>query len=666
MRNLAFGGALFFLIVSFSYAQFGVLPPAGVTPESPFFFFERVVENIQTLFTFGDVARIKRSVRLAEERLAEAAVLANKNSAAFEESLALFRKEFDSAIARLERVTLPDVRIIVNESVNKHFIVLEEIRDLVSEQHRPLVEEAISVSKQNQYSTLKAILEVDPNRAISLGLDAAKERLLKTKKGAEAGKIAEFEANIAHARLLFDAIISIPDEKIDALREVANGSVRIVELLDEIYEKKGALPDQKRVIERITDFKTHAVQTHIRFLTQLLRKDPKSVVSILTFVVSGRLNKMERIAEGDGGEIAFVFPDYENYIVFGKEVMKRAGRYRVNLEEETVQDTLEKDFVRQLAQLQGLKGKFISYRESFDRVIAGIKEIQKIEPEPLPDNQLPDIPLPDVPRDESNGEDKTLPIPASEPPLVRIFASITQIKKGEEVEIRWESANADSCIASEGWSGTKSVSGNEKVFPQNTTTYVITCSSNSGRASDLIIVTVVSPTLPAVNISANPLTIKNGESSVLTWISSNANTCIASDSWSGSKSTSGSQTVTLSTTRTYVLTCSNANGSSASNVTVTVSALAPIVTFSASPSNIEKGNSSVLSWSSSNADTCVGSGGWSGAKNSSGSQNVSPTATATYTITCSGAGGSASKNVTVTVTGGGVGPPPPPPPPPSS
>ena len=79
---------------------------------------------------------------------------------------------------------------------------------------------------------------------------------------------------------------------------------------------------------------------------------------------------------------------------------------------------------------------------------------------------------------------------------------------------------------------------------------------------------------------------------------------------------------------------------------------APSVTLSASPTSIQTGQSSTLTWSSTNATSCTASGSWTGTKATSGTQAVTPTATATYTLTCSGATGTtpASQSATVTVT----------------
>ena len=73
------------------------------------------------------------------------------------------------------------------------------------------------------------------------------------------------------------------------------------------------------------------------------------------------------------------------------------------------------------------------------------------------------------------------------------------------------------------------------------------------------------------------------------------------------------------------------------------------MSLSASPASIGAGGSSTLTWSSANAGACTASGGWSGAKATSGSLAVSPSSTTTYALSCTGAGGSTSRSAIVTV-----------------
>src|SRR5260370_42544358 len=84
----------------------------------------------------------------------------------------------------------------------------------------------------------------------------------------------------------------------------------------------------------------------------------------------------------------------------------------------------------------------------------------------------------------------------------------------------------------------------------------------------------------------------------------------------------------------------------------------PTVTLEASPASINKGESSTLSWNSTDA-TALNISPEVGAVTAQGSTKVTPSDSATYTITATGPGGSANATASVTVNA----PPPPPPPP---
>ena len=76
----------------------------------------------------------------------------------------------------------------------------------------------------------------------------------------------------------------------------------------------------------------------------------------------------------------------------------------------------------------------------------------------------------------------------------------------------------------------------------------------------------------------------------------------------------------------------------------------PTMNMSVNPLNMAYGGSIGLSWTSTNADTCIASGNWSGNKNTSDTRNAgSLTSDKIYTLICSGAGGSVSNSFRVTV-----------------
>jgi hypothetical protein len=82
----------------------------------------------------------------------------------------------------------------------------------------------------------------------------------------------------------------------------------------------------------------------------------------------------------------------------------------------------------------------------------------------------------------------------------------------------------------------------------------------------------------------------------------------------------------------------------------TASSQLPAINFSAVPDIITSGQSSVLTWSTTNATSCAGSGGWTGTIPTSGTQTVTPAQTTTFTLSCTGSAGTATQSTTITVS----------------
>jgi hypothetical protein len=171
----------------------------------------------------------------------------------------------------------------------------------------------------------------------------------------------------------------------------------------------------------------------------------------------------------------------------------------------------------------------------------------------------------------------------------------------------------------------------------------------------LLKISLTGTSAPTVTLTVNPTSITVGQNATLTWSSTNATTCTASNAWSGAQATSGTQTVspTQIGTNTYTLTCTGPGGSLIASTPLTVNnPPLPTVTLSVAPTSITLGQSATLTWSSTDATTCTASNAWSGTQAISGTQSVSPAqiGTNTYTLTCTGPGGSLIASTPLTVT----------------
>jgi len=167
------------------------------------------------------------------------------------------------------------------------------------------------------------------------------------------------------------------------------------------------------------------------------------------------------------------------------------------------------------------------------------------------------------------------------------------------------------------------------------------------RASSIAHFTVATSYPPTVSISAEPSSIALGESAILSWASSHADT-IGIDGGIGAVDPSGSVAVSPGETTTYTVTAAGPGGIVTGSVTVVVSR-PPGVTLSAGTSVIVLGDSAVLSWTATGADTVTIDNGI-GPVDPSGTIHVTPEETTTYTITASGPGGTTIQRVTVEVT----------------
>ena len=195
--------------------------------------------------------------------------------------------------------------------------------------------------------------------------------------------------------------------------------------------------------------------------------------------------------------------------------------------------------------------------------------------------------------------------------------------------------------------------------PATAQTVTITATSNDqGSKTATTTVTVVAlPTISSFSAGTTTITAGNGTFLNYSWSGSSA---VIGTSGAGSTQTSGgvsgsSLAISPGSTTTYTMTAYNAAGASTTaTASVTVDA-APVITgFLASPSTINSGSASTLSWSTTGAVSASISPTVGGVAVNS-STSVSPTSTTTYTLTATnGAGTNTTATTTVTVNSGPV------------
>ena len=244
------------------------------------------------------------------------------------------------------------------------------------------------------------------------------------------------------------------------------------------------------------------------------------------------------------------------------------------------------------------------------------------------------------------------PPPPAPAPTVQLSADTATVAYGGTDQLKWSSTNATSCTASGAWTGSRATSGAEASAALTAAaTFTLTCSGSGGDATTSVNVAVSPPPTPTAILTATPASVAPNGTTSLSWTTTDATACTASNGWTGSRPPSGTETSPpLAATTTFALVCTGPGGTSTTSVDVAVAYPQPTVTLSATPSAVTTGAAAKLSWTTQDANDCAASGGWAGKKALAGDEMTAPLATqSAFSLSCSGPGGSANATVMVTV-----------------
>jgi hypothetical protein len=238
---------------------------------------------------------------------------------------------------------------------------------------------------------------------------------------------------------------------------------------------------------------------------------------------------------------------------------------------------------------------------------------------------------------------------------VKLNGQMEKVNDDVKIKLSWTSENIDFCIASGAWSGEKSISGEEIILnPGQNKKYEISCATALDTQVTDVIDFTDSTVVPTLELTASQGTVEYGGSTELSWSAENVDVCVASGGWTGNQSLNGTLNLqNLVEDQVYTLTCSGDYGLISEFVTIQVDDPVvveepPVLTFTASSSQVAENTSFTLNWSSSYASGCQASGAWSGARDTSGSEVIPFINTSShFVLQCDGPGGSINRAVDV-------------------
>jgi hypothetical protein len=227
-------------------------------------------------------------------------------------------------------------------------------------------------------------------------------------------------------------------------------------------------------------------------------------------------------------------------------------------------------------------------------------------------------------------------------PICDVSLSASSIEVGGRYTITWNGTPASGVFKMNGNDVADSGSASFDFVGPNSESYTFTGVNGSFTCSKTVTITkaVVTPILPTCVLTANPTSIVNGGQSTLSWTAANA-TSISINQGIGAV-TGTTRVVNPTATTEYTMTVTNASGSNTCKATVTVTPptpLAPICnSFTATPGSINRGQSTVLAWDTTNVTSVTINNGV-GTQAADGSISVSPLESLTYTLTANGTNG---------------------------
>ena len=263
----------------------------------------------------------------------------------------------------------------------------------------------------------------------------------------------------------------------------------------------------------------------------------------------------------------------------------------------------------------------------------------------------------------------TVTQPVAAPQITLFTASPTTITVGQTTTLSWTTTNATSItITATSGTTTRTVTtsslatGTVTDSPTATTTYTAVATGAGGTsAPQTAAVTVNALPVPQVTqFTANPTTVNSGQSTTLSWTTTNATSItITATSGTATKtlttSTLATGTVTDAPTAptTYTAVATGAGGTSAP-VSVTVQIVPQITQFTATPSTVSAGQTTTIAWATTNATSVtitpsVNQSEGGGGLNTTGSSVIPVNATTVFTMMATGAGGTATASLTVNV-----------------
>lgn len=268
----------------------------GITPDSPWYFFDDLSERARLVFAFNDEVKTRLELSFADERVAEIRVMVEEeNEGAAEKA----RTRYEILLKQVESRTLsPEVIARIAEATGKHQAVLERVLVNAPESARPALEGVIERAKERHEARFEEVLELDEEEAGRVAGAVLEMRILALKEAVDAGLLTQEQAAELAQKLESQEIFFSSKERIKL--EFRNEfAARLSDAYDDILE----LEDEDEDDEADDDVARVASRLRIKFearLEQLVASDPALAASAVANASERIRLRIEQRIESEG------------------------------------------------------------------------------------------------------------------------------------------------------------------------------------------------------------------------------------------------------------------------------------------------------------------------------------------------------------------------------
>ncbi len=235
-------------------------------------------------FTFGTEAKAKKALRYAEERLAEAKVMATRNKI---KEMITAANDYDGFMAMVnerveeawQRGPSDNISERVALATSKHLSILDWVEDHVPDEAKEAIARAREASMNGQVNALRALARNRLENAFNINAAAIEGRMERA--------LVRATANLTTDNTSTDNVTNDINEALDY-------AIRIAELEDEmlaIAEEKGL--DITALQQRLA----HSTANRLEVLSSVYEKVPETARPAIERAIENSVRKYERAVE---------------------------------------------------------------------------------------------------------------------------------------------------------------------------------------------------------------------------------------------------------------------------------------------------------------------------------------------------------------------------------